>query len=287
MSARSCNAGSSWPMATRFPPRGTDLLKKRPIAASVVPEPTSPAHATRLTTFPRSRSSAYAAGRTDRESSRDRAMCLDSSTACSRGMVSASVPEGWITMRPLPPQNKFSTRSRTSSMSSISACSSPSHSLCTINFDASSAPSVGEDDVHVPRCSRSGARAYMPVKYLFSLCSPWKVERSSLPFSIRHTTLSCTMRSSRERTSAVTRSVSLKRRVWPGEPNSSASGSGNMISAMSMPFSGTRRTSTRLSSSISASHTERVTRWTSSRPSMRGEPMRKRTPHPAVWLMCV
>ena len=151
-------------------------------------------------------------------------------------------------------------------------------------FDASSAPSVGDDEVHVPRCSKSAGRAYMPVKYLFSLCSPWNVERSSLPFSIRHTTLSCTIFSSRKRTSAVTRSVSRMRGVAPSlDP---ALGRGKTISAISMPLSGTRLTSS-ASSSIRLSHTERVTRATSSRPSMRGEPIRKRTPHPAVWLTCV
>ena len=110
-----------------------------------------------------------------------------------------------MTMRPLPPQKRSSTRSRVSSISATSARSSPSHRRCSIALDASSAPAVGEELVHVPRWSRSGARAYIPVKYLFSLASPWNVERSSLPFSIRHTTDSCTTCFSMPRTSAASR----------------------------------------------------------------------------------
>jgi hypothetical protein len=96
MSASSCSAGSSWPIATWFPPRGTDFEKKRPIAASVVPLPTSPAHATKDTTLPLVGSSLNCFGRPAKLAVVNpvRARCRDSRTACNKGIVSASVPDG-------------------------------------------------------------------------------------------------------------------------------------------------------------------------------------------------
>jgi len=110
------------------------------------------------------------------------------------------------------------------------------------------------------------------------------VERSSLPFSINVTTDSCTIEASRNRTSWVTLSVSRKRRVWPFDTNSFF-GKGNTISAIIIPDSGISETSTS-SWFNNASHTFRVTRATSSRPSMRGEPIKKRTPHPSLLFLC-
>ena len=104
----------------------------------------------------------------------------------------------------------------------------------------------------------------MPVKYLLRRRSPWKTERSSLPFSIRHTVDSSMIWVSIARTKELRSSMVLSRGM----------ASGNIISATIMPD----ESGTRFMSPSSRSATHRVTRNTSSRPPMRGEPMRKRTP---------
>ena len=116
----------------------------------------------------------------------------------------------------------------------------------------------------------------MPVKYLFKRASPVKTDRSSLPFSMRQMRLSSMICSSKARTRPLRR---LSRICVDDMPSFffvrvSNSGRGNRISATKpLPFvSGTR-----LINPSSALATTVVTRDTSSRLSMRGEPIKNLT----------
>ena len=64
------------------------------------------------------------------------------------------------------------------------------HMRCAMATAASCADGVGDELVHDPRWIVDAGLGIMPVWYLFTRSSPLKTLRSSLPFSIRHCTVS-------------------------------------------------------------------------------------------------
>ena len=143
---------------------------------------------------------------------------------------------------------------------------------------ASCASGVGELLVHDPRWMVVAGFGIMPVWYLFTRSSPSNTLRSSLPFSMRHWTLSTTAGSSMLMKSAcmVDTMLSTEEEEVEVEVDLSAS-RGKQISPTTEPAGDT---SMRTRWSPSFSMTVPVTRFTSVVLSRRGPPSWKRT----LWL---